>query len=86
MVEFIGWIGSIAFALSAIPQAWKSYREGHSSGVSWGLLILSMLGEVCCTVYGLAHNLLPLVLNYVLNFLMLSVIVHYKMRPRHGTT
>ena len=37
-METIGWIGSICFALCAIPQAWKSFKDGHSRGITWGLM------------------------------------------------
>lgn len=82
MIETIGWIGAGAFAISSVPQAYKSYREGHSTGVSWGLLVLSQLGEICGMVYGFYHSLYPFVANYVLNFIMLNVIIYFKVRPR----
>jgi uncharacterized protein with PQ loop repeat len=82
MYSAIGWFGSVCFSLSALPQAYKSWSEGHSKGISWGLLILSFLGELCSLVYIYPLNILAFVINYVLNLVFLSIIIYYKLVPR----
>lgn len=88
MIATIGWIGSGCFAFSTVPQAWKAYREKHASGVSWGLLVLSIGGEICCTIYAVPKNLWPFVANYTINLVMLLIIVYYKIKGQNlnGTT
>ena len=78
----IGWLGSLCFALCAIPQAYKSYEEGNSNGVSWGLLILWLLGEILTLIYVIPKKDLPLIVNYLSNLFFLVIIIKYKIKPR----
>ena len=82
MLDAVGYIGSLAFALCALPQAFKSIGDGHSKGLSWGFLLLWLCGEVCTIVYSWGYWLLPLLGNYVGNMIMLSIILYYKVFPR----
>lgn len=83
MLETIGWIGATALAVSALPQAVQSVRQGHSHGVSRGLLWLWLVGEVCCLVYvsGTSRSA-PLELNYAANMLLVGIVAWYSYRPR----
>ena len=81
-VELIGWIGSICFALSGIPQAYKCYRAGHSRGLSWGFLGLWFIGECFTLVYIIPTGNVPLIFNYSFNFLVLCVLLRYKIWER----
>lgn len=81
-VEGIGWLGSFLLAVCAFPQAWASWRQGHSNGLTWSLLILWGGGEVFTLSYVMARGDAPLILNYACNFASLAVIAFYKARPR----
>ena len=81
-MELIGWLGSICFALCALPQAVMSYRQGHSDGMSWGLLLLWMVGEILTLIYVAPKAHWPLIFNYAGNLVLLQVIIYYKMWPR----
>lgn len=78
-MEYIGWTGSIMLAICGLPQAWKSYREKHSHGISWGFLWLWFLGEIFTWIYILPKMDLPLLVNYSLNILFLMIITYYKI-------
>lgn len=80
--DFFGWLGSACFAVSAVPQAFKSYKDKHSDGMSWGMIILCLLGETCSVAYTIPLKLLPLTLNYACNFVFCSVILYYKVFPK----
>lgn len=82
MIETIGWIASFMFAFCGAPQAYKSYKEKHSNGISWLFIIMWIIGEVLMQVYVLAkHGLdLPLLVNYWINTLFAAVILYYKLR------
>lgn len=82
MLNLIGWIGGICFAISGIPQAYWSWKEGHSKGLSWSFLLLWLGGEVFTLVYVSARQDWPLIFNYVFNLMSLLVIIYYKLRPR----
>lgn len=79
--EILGWIGSIAFALSAIPQMFKSYKDKNSDGLAWGLLILWIVGELFSLLYVLPLNQYPMITNYIVNLIFLFVILYYKINP-----
>jgi uncharacterized protein with PQ loop repeat len=84
MVEAIGIIGAIAFALSPAPQSYKCWKQGHSHGFSHTMLWLWLVGEVCTIIYvALSLGWVPiLLLNYAFNLLCLSVIMWYRYIPR----
>lgn len=82
-VQAFGWVYSLAFALSAVPQAIKSYKEGHSRGVADGMMKLWILGELSGLVYGFGIWQLPIIFNCALNTLFVGIIIYYKLRPRH---
>lgn len=84
MLKLIGLIGATAFALSGVPQAIRSFREGHSDGMSHGTIILWLSGEGAMLVYALGKYTSDYILicNYLANFLVVGVIAWYKYLPR----
>ena len=80
------WIGSICYALCMIPQAWSSYKNKHSDGVTWGLLWLSVGGELSMLTYSLGNQLYPLIGNYIANLFFTIVILYYKFRKSNKET
>lgn len=80
--ETIGWIGSIGFGLSGAPQAYQSWKDKHSNGITWGLVYLWMIGEWFSLAYVLPDRLWPLVFNYVGNIILVAIITYYKMYPK----
>ncbi len=84
MIEFIGWLGGILFAICGVPQAYKSYKDGHSNEISWLFLLLWLFGEILMLVYTLHKpvDLLPLIFNYGCNLLAICFILKYKIKPR----
>jgi uncharacterized protein with PQ loop repeat len=81
-MEFIGWLGSILFCLCGLPQAIKSYKEGHSRGLSNAFLWLWFLGEILSFIYVLPKLIWPLIGNYIVNFIFLLVIMKFKYFER----
>lgn len=80
--EISGWLGSMLFAISAIPQAIHSFKTKQSEGVTWGLLLLWFFGEIFTLIYVLPKDdVLPLLMNYMLNIVFISVILYYKLWP-----
>lgn len=88
MIDTIGWIGSIMFAICGAPQAFKSIRDGHSRGISPFFLTLWLGGELCylystIAKFGLVDWLL---FNYIGNVCAVLIIGYYWVRPRKSTT
>jgi len=83
-IQAFGWVYSLAFALSALPQAIRSIKEGHSSGVADGTLLLWMLGEVAGLVYGFGLWQMPIVFNCAINTIFVGIIVYYRIKPKEN--
>jgi uncharacterized protein with PQ loop repeat len=80
-MEIIGWIGSMLFAFCALPQCIMVCKQKHAQGLSWGFLLMWMLGEILCFFYVAMQPMLqvPLLANYIINFVMLVIIIWYKI-------
>lgn len=79
LVEIIGWIGGILFAICAIPQAYDCYKQKHGKGLSWLFLILCIMGEICTLIYvSIDRFSWSLIINYIANLIALTFIVYYK--------
>ena len=81
-MDLIGYVGSIFLAICASPQAWQSYKQGHSEGISTGFLLLWTLGEIFTIAYVIPKADIPLLLNYSCNIIFLAVIWRYKLWRR----
>jgi len=79
MNDMIGWIGSFFLAICAIPQAYHSFKTKSSKGIDNTFLILWFLGEVFTMFYLWPKQDWPLITNYAVNFVCLSVIAWYKI-------
>lgn len=77
--ERVGWLGSVLFALCAVPQAWKCLVTGSADDFSWAFLVMWLLGEILCLFYIWPKRLWPLVLNYSANLACLLVIIGVKL-------
>ena len=76
IVDFIGVIGATLLALCGVPQAWRSFQDKHSDGISWGFVNMWGFGEILVLAYIMMTTMdLILIANYVVNLLTLSVIV-----------
>jgi uncharacterized protein with PQ loop repeat len=78
-MEFIGWLGNILLSVSGLPQAYLSIKTKSAAGISWGMLVCWYFGEWFALVYGMYLQKGPLVLNYVLNIVFITVIIYYKI-------
>lgn len=83
LFEIMGWLGSICLAICGIPQAWQSFKDKHSHGISWGFVLLWSFGELFALAYVYDKLDLPLLLNYATNILILAVILYYKINPKN---
>ena len=85
LIDVVGWLGNMIFAVSAIPQAYTCYRQGHGRGLAPGLLWMWFSGELLAMIYGFAKGLpIPIMANYAFNFTCLVIILRYKYMPRNG--
>lgn len=83
LIEVMGWVGSTLFAACAFPQAVKTYKDGHAEGLSWLFLLMWFFGEILTAAYVMLTSMsIPLLANYGANFILLVIILKYKIWPR----
>lgn len=73
------------FGLCGLPQAWKSYKDGHTKGISDGFLFLWTGGEIFTLIYVLSLPILswPLIVNYSINLVSVITMIKYKFWERN---
>ena len=83
-IEVFGYIGAALFAFCGLPQAIKSYRDGHAEGLAHLFLWMWFFGEVLTITYVYAKHGpdLPLIGNYSFNLILVIFIMRYKYFPR----
>ena len=84
MADIIGWIGSIAFAICGIPQAWECFKNKSARGINPLFVALWLIGEVSYVIsvllkFGWVHWMM---FNYLTNILAITVIVHFMIKDR----
>lgn len=82
-MEIVGWLGSGLLAACSLPEAYLSWRRGHSRGLSWTFLLAWYLGEIFTLGYVVFETFSwPLILNYTLNIIGLGVVIKFKKWER----
>ena len=86
IMEIIGWVYTICFAICYIPQIVKSLKTKNVNDISVSLFILSLLGYISAIIYTLSDigfNLI-LITNYIFgaicSLLMIIIFLCYKDR------
>ncbi len=82
--DFIGWIGSAAFAVCGLPQAWNCFKSKTAKGISPAFIVLWFVGEVCYIAgvlmkFGWVNWMM---FNYITNIISIAVISWYMVRDR----
>ncbi len=84
MADLVGWIGSIAFAICGIPQAWECYKNNSAKGINPAFVTLWLLGEVCYVISVLMKFgwVGWMMFNYVANIISVFVIIFYMVKDK----
>jgi len=56
-------VAGICMALCQIPQAWKIYKTGRTSGISIGMQTVMNLGVACWMITGFLLDSIPMWLS-----------------------
>lgn len=84
--DIIGWVGSIAFAVCGVPQAWECFKTKTARGISPLFIALWFIGEVCYVIsvlmkFGWVNWMM---FNYISNILSIGVITFYIVKDKRG--
>jgi len=84
VADLIGWIGSVAFALCGIPQAWECIKQKSARGINPVFVALWLVGEICYVASILMKFgwVTWMMFNYTANIFSIAVITFYLLRDR----
>lgn len=84
MNEVVGWIGSLLFAVCALPQVIHTFKTRKTDDVNELFLWFWFLGEIFTFSYVVVDDIasenyhIPLYFNYAFNLLMLFYLIYAK--------
>lgn len=78
-METIGYIGSVFLTISAVPEVIRTIRDKRCH-IGWPMLFLWFMGEIFMTTYSILLWNIPLMMNYMFNFVVVIIMLVYKVR------
>lgn len=84
LMTVLGWTGSLVLSLSALPQAFKTFKTKETAALSSSFLWMWTIGEIFTFSYIISSDLetgnyqLPLYLNYGLNLIIVFYLLYAK--------
>lgn len=81
-MELIGYIGSIFLTINAVPELFRTIKDRRCH-IGWPMLVLWFIGEVFMTIYAINLSNIPLIINYLFNFVVVVVMLTYKLRTMY---
>jgi uncharacterized protein with PQ loop repeat len=82
--NILGWVGGFLFAICAVPQVAKTWKNKKAGDLSWWFLGFWFFGEILMLTYIVYDDLIykithvPLYLNYGVNLLLVSYLLYAK--------
>ena len=83
MINILGYFAMMCLVCAAVPQAIKAVKEGHSNGVAGAYIVLLLAGFTSMLIFlAISKPIWPVMVNYAVNIVMMSIIGYYKLLPR----
>lgn len=84
IMTLVGFMGGTLLALSGLPQAYKSIKEGRTGDISRALLWMWVIGELEMFIFTIftAPDSIPLLMNFGANFVLVGITTWYYYFPR----
>lgn len=83
--QIIGIVAGIFTAVSLLPQLIKIIKEKKAKDLSYGMLIVLLVGLGCWVWYGILRTDFPIIVtnsfSFVVNSLMIVFTIKYKEKP-----
>ena len=76
-MKYIAWISGLLLGACAVPEVIHTVQKGTNDS-SWIFLLMWGLGEIGFFIYVLPKRDYPLLFNYVLNIILISILIYYK--------
>lgn len=82
-METIGWISSLLLGGCAFFEVIHTVRKGRNDS-SWLFLLSWYFGEIGFLIYVFPKMDLPLLANYLLNIVLITILLKYKLKPKNS--
>jgi hypothetical protein len=76
-MRYFGWMTTILLTLCSVPEIYSGLKTG-SVGATYGLLYLWLAGEITGLIYTISRKDAPLIVNYSMNSILVTVILLIK--------
>ena len=80
MIQLIGPIGALLTTISFIPQVLQVLKTRDVSGISLGMYIIFVLGDILWTIYGFILNDLTIIISNGVTTLLSGIVLFYKYK------
>ena len=81
--EFCGYGAGILFALSLIPQVYKSYKSKDLEDISYGWQFLLLFALALSLVYSFHKNLQPVYISTLMELFFMILLVIMKIKYKN---
>ncbi|MFY7652982.1 MAG: SemiSWEET family sugar transporter [Chitinophagaceae bacterium] len=77
-IEIVGLFGAFLSAITFIPQVWLAYKTKSVGDLSWGMLWIVFTSVIVWLVYGIAKQLLPVIIANGIILVLSIVLLYFK--------
>lgn len=78
-MELISYLGSLCLAFCGLPEVIRSIKN-KKCDIGWGMILMWQLGEIMLLIYVIDRKEHALMINYLVNSILVSVLFYYKVR------
>jgi MtN3 and saliva related transmembrane protein len=81
-IEATGLLAAFCTTISLLPQAMKIIRTRNTAGISLTMYSIFTFGIVAWLVYGLARQIVPIIVANVVSLILSTIILALKIRHK----
>lgn len=82
VIAIFSWVGALILLFRALPQAYKSWKEGHSNGLAPSMLWLWLIGSFCLLPHLLSKGDWATAIIYFSNIFAVIIMGKFFYFPR----
>ena len=79
-ILIIAWAASLVSTISFLPQVIKTIKTKHTRDLSLPMYILTILGVILWSIYGISLKSWPMIATNIFIFTFASIIIGYKIK------
>ena len=83
---YVGIMAGVLTSFSLLPQLIKIVREKKAEDISYGMLIVLLLGLGSWVWYGLLRDDMPIIITNSFSFLINSLVIVFTIKYRNGNS